>query len=47
MRCGTEMIEECLQCLEPIIYPTAKSCPACGIALVAGDDTIDSRGKRT
>jgi hypothetical protein len=44
IRCGTKMIEECLQCLEPVIYPTAKFCPACGEVLVAGDDTTDARG---
>jgi len=28
--CGAKMICECADCLEPIIYPTAKHCPSCG-----------------
>jgi len=32
--CGEKLIEECEQCHEPIIYPTARYCPACGAQLV-------------
>jgi hypothetical protein len=32
--CGTRMIDECPECREPIIYPTAKFCPACGNGLM-------------
>jgi ribosomal protein S27AE len=39
--CGTRMLEECPNCHEPIIYPTARNCPACGEELVkAGDGRI-------
>ncbi|MGA2667429.1 MAG: zinc ribbon domain-containing protein [Ignavibacteria bacterium] len=29
--CGEKLIEECPNCKEPIIYPTAKYCPVCGV----------------
>ncbi|MDL1894572.1 hypothetical protein FBQ87_17040 [Sphingobacteriales bacterium CHB3] len=32
--CGVKLLEECKQCREPIIYPTARYCPACGTQLV-------------
>lgn len=32
--CGTEMIEECPACKEPIIYPTSTYCPVCGVILI-------------
>jgi hypothetical protein len=32
--CGTEMIEECPSCKEPIIYPTSAFCPVCGTILI-------------
>lgn len=34
MLCGTKLIEKCPGCHEPIFYPTAKFCPACGKVLV-------------
>jgi hypothetical protein len=36
MLCGTTMISECPECIEPLIYPTARFCPACGTQLVRG-----------
>jgi hypothetical protein len=33
--CGAKMICECPECLEPILYPTAKHCPDCGTAYSA------------
>jgi hypothetical protein len=42
MICGAMMIEECGGCKEPIIYPTARYCPACGDALVKGDGRASS-----
>jgi hypothetical protein len=38
--CGTKMIEECPECREPIIYPTAKYCPACGKGLIVEKDPV-------
>lgn len=32
--CGTKFISECQRCREPILYPTATYCPACGGRLV-------------
>jgi predicted RNA-binding Zn-ribbon protein involved in translation (DUF1610 family) len=32
--CGEKLIAECGNCREPIVYPTARFCPACGCALV-------------
>lgn len=32
--CGTKLIEDCPKCHEPIIYPVARFCPACGERLV-------------
>lgn len=29
--CGAKMSIECAECLEPILYPTAKYCPSCGV----------------
>ena len=34
MVCGERMIHECPNCHEPIIYPTARFCPVCGVMLV-------------
>jgi predicted amidophosphoribosyltransferase len=34
MICGEKLMEECPRCKEPIVYPTARFCPACGIILV-------------
>ncbi len=34
MVCGTKFILECHECHEPILYPTAIYCPACGGKLV-------------
>jgi len=34
MVCGNRMIHECPECHEPIIYPTARFCPVCGVMLV-------------
>jgi predicted RNA-binding Zn-ribbon protein involved in translation (DUF1610 family) len=28
--CGEKLIEECLRCREPILYPLTKFCPVCG-----------------
>jgi len=28
--CGTQLIDECPKCHEPIYYPNAKFCPVCG-----------------
>jgi predicted amidophosphoribosyltransferase len=32
--CGERLIDACPRCLEPVIYPIAKFCPACGEHLV-------------
>ena len=32
--CGEKLMEECPQCKEPIVYPTARFCPVCGKLLV-------------
>jgi len=32
--CGVKLLESCPGCREPILYPTAKFCPACGEALL-------------
>lgn len=32
--CGTQLIDECPNCREPIIYPVALFCPVCGERLV-------------
>ncbi len=32
--CGVMFIEGCPSCREPILYPIARFCPACGHALV-------------
>lgn len=37
MVCGSRLIEECPSCREPIIYPLARFCPACGVRLVNAD----------
>ncbi len=34
MICGEKLMDECPRCKEPIVYPTARFCPACGILLV-------------
>jgi rRNA maturation endonuclease Nob1 len=34
MVCGTKFLMECWKCHEPILYPTATYCPACGNRLV-------------
>jgi len=34
MLCGERLADACPRCQEPIIYPIAKFCPACGEALV-------------
>ncbi len=36
--CGSKFIEECAGCREPIIYPLARFCPACGARLVTQKD---------
>ena len=33
--CGEKLIDECLQCSEPIIYPRVKYCHVCGTMLVS------------
>ncbi len=35
LACGTKLINACPQCHEPILYPTGKYCPVCGVQLVA------------
>ena len=32
--CREKLIDECLQCCEPIIYPRVKYCHVCGTMLV-------------
>ncbi len=34
MLCGERLLEACPHCQEPVIYPIAKFCPACGQQLV-------------
>lgn len=34
MVCGTKFMSACWNCHEPILYPTARYCPACGGQLV-------------
>ena len=34
MICGEKLMEECPRCKEPIVYPTARFCPVCGVLLV-------------
>ncbi len=34
--CGMKLLEQCPECYEPIYYPTAKFCPACGGEYIAG-----------
>lgn len=34
LACGTKMIDACPRCHEPILYPTGKFCPMCGVKLV-------------
>jgi rRNA maturation endonuclease Nob1 len=38
MLCGTKLIDACPRCKEPIVYPTARFCPACGERLVTIED---------
>jgi rRNA maturation endonuclease Nob1 len=40
MVCGTKFLTECFTCHEPIIYPTATFCPACGNRLVNKDHLL-------
>ena len=37
--CGAKLMEECPRCKEPIIYPTARFCPACGERLVSEENS--------
>ncbi len=34
-RCKDNLMKECLQCHEPIIYPMVKYCHVCGVMLVS------------
>ncbi len=48
--CGTKMVCECSECLEPILYPTAKYCPSCGVSYLipseaSGASADDYAGK--
>lgn len=38
MLCGAKLVEKCPCCQEPIYYPTAKFCPACGQLLVVSGE---------
>ena len=44
--CGEKLIEECPDCREPIIYPIAKFCPACGTGLVKGGHQTPNEQKK-
>jgi len=37
--CGFRLIDECPECREPILYPTALYCPVCGRALRKSNGT--------
>jgi len=44
------MVCECSECLEPILYPTAKYCPSCGVSYLipseaSGASADDYAGK--
>lgn len=32
--CGGKLMDECPRCNEPILYPTGRFCPRCGMLLV-------------
>jgi hypothetical protein len=43
--CGVRLLLECPSCREPILYPTAKFCPVCGMQLVNGQGESYGKGE--
>jgi predicted amidophosphoribosyltransferase len=48
--CGEKLIDECPNCREPILYPVARFCPACGTRVAkpptAGPDVAVTESNR-
>jgi predicted amidophosphoribosyltransferase len=46
MMCGATLIDKCPGCNEPILYPTARFCPLCGIPLIESLNNSPPKGNK-